>query len=83
MIKTRVFVSLKTSVFDPSSSVIKNTMQKLGYNSVMDIKENKYYELVFDENDPEIVKSLTKELGEKLLVNPNTENFRFEIIESS
>ena len=79
MIKVRVFVSFKPSVFDPSSSVIQNTMQKMGFTSVAEIKENKFYDIVFDENDPEIVKTKLKDICEKILINPNIEIYRYEM----
>ena len=79
MIKAKVFVSLKPSVFDPESKVICNTLKSLGYINVIESKVNKFFELHFDETDVEIVKKELQEICEKVLVNPNTEVYEIWI----
>jgi len=79
MIKARVFVSFKPSVFDPESKVICNTLNSLGYLNVIDTKVNKFFELTFNETDHEIVKQQLSEISKNLLVNPNIENYTFEL----
>ena len=43
--KARVFVSLKTSVFDPQGQTIADALHSLGYQNVEDVRQGKYFEL--------------------------------------
>ena len=43
--KARVFVTLKPSVFDPQGHTIVEALHSLGYDSVADVRQGKYFEL--------------------------------------
>ena len=43
--KARVFVTLKPSVFDPQGSTIAEALHSLGYQTVADVRQGKYFEL--------------------------------------
>ena len=43
--KARVFVTLKPSVFDPQGSTIAEALHSLGYGTVADVRQGKYFEL--------------------------------------
>ena len=43
--RARVFVTLKPSVFDPQGRTIVDALQSLGYDSVADVRQGKYFEL--------------------------------------
>ena len=79
MIKAKVFVSFKPSIFDPESKVITNTLMALGYFNVNDVKKNKYFEIIFNETDHTKVEKQLTDMCQTVLVNPNTENFRYEL----
>jgi phosphoribosylformylglycinamidine synthase len=79
MIKAKVYVSLKPSILDREGKVINNALHTLGYATVDDVRANKYFELKFNEIDKESVKRQLTEICDKLLANPNTESYRFEI----
>jgi phosphoribosylformylglycinamidine synthase len=79
MIKAMVYVSLKPSILDREGKVINNALHSLGYTKVEDVRANKVFEIKFDETDKELVKNQLEEICSKLLANPNTESYRYEI----
>ena len=45
IVKARVFVTLKPSVFDPQGQTIADALHSLGYGAVGDVRQGKYFEL--------------------------------------
>ena len=43
--RARVFVTLKPSVFDPQGRTIADALHSMGYGSVGDVRQGKYFEL--------------------------------------
>jgi phosphoribosylformylglycinamidine synthase PurS subunit len=76
--KARVFVTLKPSVFDPQGNTIAQALQSLGYGTVADVRQGKYFELDLDVSTPGEAQRLASEVAEKVLANPVIESFRIE-----
>ena len=81
MIKAKIYVILKPSVLDPQGNAAVKTLHSLGYQNVTELRINKYIEVGFDETDKESVIKQLKQMCDKLLVNANTEVYRYEIID--
>jgi phosphoribosylformylglycinamidine synthase len=79
MIKARVYVTLKKSVFDPQGKTIHDALRSLGYGQVQDVRQGKYFEVVLDASADEARKTV-EEVSEKVLSNPVIESFRVEIL---
>ena len=77
--KTRVFVTLKPSVFDPQGRTIVEAMQSMGYATVRDVRQGKYFELDVDATSADEARSLVSEVADKLLANPVIESYRVEV----
>ena len=45
MVKARVYVTLKPSVFDPQGKTIADALHSLGYAGVGDVRQGKFFEL--------------------------------------
>ena len=43
--KAYVYVSLKKSVLDPQGKTIQGALKKMGYKTVSDIRQGKYFEI--------------------------------------
>jgi|TARA_Y100000588_G_scaffold135085_1_gene148531 phosphoribosylformylglycinamidine synthase PurS subunit len=80
-VKTRVFVSLKASVFDPQGRTIVEALQSMGYGSVSDVRQGKYFEVDVDTESADEARSLVSEVSDKLLANPVIESYRVEVDE--
>jgi phosphoribosylformylglycinamidine synthase len=77
--RARVFVTLKPSVFDPQGRTIADALQSLGYASVRDVRQGKYFELDLGAASGEEARTLASEVADKLLANPVIESYRVEI----
>jgi phosphoribosylformylglycinamidine synthase len=77
--RARVFVTLKPSVFDPQGTTVTEALHSLGYASVRDVRQGKYFELDIDAPDAEAARRLAAEAADKLLANPVIESYRVEV----
>ena len=79
--RARVFVTLKPSVFDPQGKTVTDALHTLGYGSVRDVRQGKYFELDIDASGPDEARRLASEAADKLLSNPVIESYRIEIVD--
>ncbi|HOE90773.1 MAG TPA: phosphoribosylformylglycinamidine synthase subunit PurS [Candidatus Cloacimonadota bacterium] len=79
MFKAKVFVSLKQSVLDPQGQVITNALHSQGYTSVVETRVSKYFEIMIDTNDKQKAEADLKSICDKVLANPNTESWKYEL----
>ena len=77
--KARVFVTLKPSVFDPQGHTIAEALHSLGYGSVGDVRQGKYFELDLDVASAAEAERLAAEVADRVLANPVIESFRVEL----
>lgn len=76
---TRVFVTLKPSVFDPQGKTIKDALQTLGYKGVSDVRQGKYFELEIDAASVDEARGRAMDIADRLLANPVIEAYRVEV----
>ena len=77
--RARVFVTLKPSVFDPQGTTVTEALHTLGYPSVKDVRQGKYFELDIDAASADEATRLASEAADKLLANPVIESYRIEV----
>ena len=77
--RARGFVTLKPSVFDPQGRTIADALHTLGYGTVGDVRQGKYFELELDTTEQAQAKALAAEVADKLLANPVIESYRIEV----
>ena len=77
--KARVFVTLKPSVFDPQGQTIADALHSLGYTSVGDVRQGKFFELELNAASTEQARQLAGDVADKVLANPVIESYRVEI----
>jgi phosphoribosylformylglycinamidine synthase len=77
--RARVFVTLKPSVLDPQGRTIADALQSLGYVSVQDVRQGKFFELDLGTISTEEARTLAAEVADKLLANPVIESYRVEV----
>ena len=78
--KIKVIVTLKKSVLDPQGTVIKQTLDGMGFNNVNNIRQGKFFEVDIDEKDQKKAEEKVKDMCKKLLANLVIEDYK--IIES-
>ena len=77
--QARVFVTLKPSVFDPQGTTVAEALHTLGYTTVRDVRQGKYFELEIDAGSADEARQLASEAADKLLSNPVIESYRIEV----
>lgn len=79
MVKVKVYVTLKEGVLDPQGKAVNNSLHKLGYEEVKDVRIGKYMELMVE--DTVNLEERVREMCDKILANPVIEDFRYEVEE--
>ena len=77
--RARVFVMLKPSVFDPQGTTVAEALHTLGYASVTDVRQGKYFELEINAKTADEARKIASEAADKLLANPVIESYRIDI----
>jgi phosphoribosylformylglycinamidine synthase PurS subunit len=80
--RARVFVTLKPSVFDPQGTTVAEALHTLGYASVSDVRQGKYFELEIAAATADEAKTIASEVSQKVLANPVIESFRVEVVDA-
>ena len=78
--KIKVIVTLKKSVLDPQGTVIKQTLDGMGFNNINSIRQGKFFEIDIDEKDQKKAEEKVEDMCKKLLANLVIEDYK--IIES-
>ena len=80
--KAKVYVTLKPSVLDPQGKAIHHSVELLGFDSVADIRQGKFFEIALDENLSEAdAQTAVEKIAKDVLANPVIEDYRVEIIQ--
>lgn len=79
MIKAKVFVTLKASVLDPQGKQVMNSLHSIGYDNIEEVRVSKFIEIKLKSDDLERAEDEIQEICEKLLANPNTETYSWNL----
>jgi phosphoribosylformylglycinamidine synthase len=79
MLRARVYVTLKKSVFDPQGRTIHEALRSMGYSKLADVRQGKFFELALEDMDVEAARALVEEVARKVLSNPVIESCRVEL----
>lgn len=80
MSKANVYVTLKPALLDAQGKVVQGALENLGFDNVESVRIGKFIEIEIDDGDGGLEQQVD-EMCRKLLANPNTESYRFEIVE--
>jgi phosphoribosylformylglycinamidine synthase subunit PurS len=79
--KANVWVMLKPTVLDPQGQTIQHALASLGYTSVRDVRQGKFFVLELNGLSREEAEKQVERLAREVLANPVIEQFHFEIVE--
>jgi len=74
--KIKVVVTLKNGVLDPQGKAIQQTLNGMGFESVKEVRQGKYFDIEINENDETKAKSKVEDMCKKLLANLVIEDFK-------
>ena len=79
--KAKIYIKYKEGILDPQGKTVHNALDSMDIKDILDVTIGKYIEMDFDDISRDEAKSITEESCKKLLANPNTESYTFEIVE--
>ena len=77
--KISAIVTLKKEVLDPQGKVVNQTLKNMGYQSITNVRQGKYFEIEIDESDKDKAKIVAEEICKKLLTNTVIEDYKINL----
>ena len=77
--KISATVTLKKEVLDPQGKVVSQTLKNMGYDSIINIRQGKYFDIELNENNKETAKKIAEEICKKLLANVVIEDYTIDL----
>ena len=74
--KVSAIITLKKDVLDPQGKVIHQTLDGMGFKDVNEVRQGKYFEIDFREDDKNKAEQKAEEMCKKLLANLVIEDYR-------
>ena len=74
--KISIIVTFKKEVLDPQGKVIQQTLENMGFKSVKNVRQGKYFDIELDETDKKEAKKVAEEISKKLLANLIIEEYK-------
>jgi len=79
--KAHVWVMPKRTVLDPQGQAIQHALSSLGFNTVRDVRQGKFFVLEMNGVAREDAEKQVERLAREVLTNPVIEEFRYEIVD--
>lgn len=77
--KAKVYVTLKPSILDPQGKTIAQALHTMGYDTISDVRQGKFFELDIRADSPDEARAVVSEVAERVLANPVIESCRVEV----
>ena len=74
--KVKVIVTPKNGVLDPQGKAIQQTLNGMGFSSVNEVRQGKYFDIEINEKDEAKAKARVEDMCKKLLANLVIEDFK-------
>ena len=74
--KISVIITLKKDVLDPQGKVIYQTLDGMGFDDILEVRQGKYFEINTKEDDKNKAEEKVEEMCKKLLANLVIENYK-------
>jgi len=80
--KAKIFIKYKDGILDPQGTVTGKALKSIGIKNISSIGIGKFIEMEFNKKvTKKNAIKITEESCKKLLANPNTETYSYEIEE--
>ena len=77
--KAKIYVTLKQSVLDPQGKTVQRALEQMNYKNVDSVRIGRFLEVELNCDDEAKAAAQIEEMSKKLVVNPNIEQFRYEL----
>ena len=78
--KAKIYISYKEGILDPQGKTVNEALDSIGINKIKSVRVGKYIEMEFEGVSKQKATDIVDEACRKLLANPNTETYSFEIV---
>ena len=79
--RAKIYIRYKDGILDPQGTTVGHALNSMGFDAIHEVSVGKFIEMNFKDVSKEEAEKLTDESCKKLLSNPNTESYKFEIVE--
>ncbi len=83
MFKARIEVTLKKKILDPQGKAIESSLRNLGFAKLSGVRTGKNIDMSVDEQDVQTATTLVHSACTRLLANPVTEEYEFELFDET
>ena len=73
--KVKVHVTLKETINDPEGITIHRALKRLGFEEIESVRSGKYFEIIVDSLDEQLIDRKVNEMCSNLLANPVIEQY--------
>jgi len=79
-VKAKIYINYKDGILDPEGVTVSKALNSIGIKGIENLAVGKCIEMELDCSSKEEAKKIIIESCDKLLANPNTEIYNFEIL---
>ena len=77
--KISEIVTLKKEVLDHQGKIVNQTLKNMGYESIVNIRQGKYFDIEINETNKEKARKIADEICKKLLTNTVIEDYTINL----
>ena len=77
--KAKIYISYKEGILDPQGKTVSHALDAIGIKKIDSVRMGKYIEMEFNGISKDEASKITDESCRKLLANPNTETYKYEL----
>ena len=81
MMKAIIYINYKEGILDPEGVTISKALDNMEIKGINDLSVGKCIEMQLDCSSEEDAKKIVEKACDKLLANPNTETYTYNIME--
>jgi phosphoribosylformylglycinamidine synthase len=78
-----VHITPRRGILDPQGKTVADALHTLGFGGVRDVHVGRHIIVELDAGDPDSAQRSTREMCERLLANPVTEDFEIAAVEAT
>ena len=79
--KAKIYINYKDGILDPEGLTVSKALQSIGIKGIENLEIGKYIELELKNKTKDEAIDIIEKSCSKLLANPNTEVYHYQIIE--
>jgi phosphoribosylformylglycinamidine synthase len=73
--RVAVYITPRRGILDPQGKAVTDALRTLGFNGVSDVHVGRHLVVEIDANDRQTAEHSTRDMCQRLLANPVTEDF--------